>query len=111
MLSLRAQVPVVPYTLAVTVTLTMACVFMPKCDYRLFVIYFSAFAVFNGLRAGVDELGIPVQYGYTISFDSSIFGTVPTTWLQDHFFDASQFSTQDWLALGIYSSYFWLTSC
>ena len=79
---------------------------MPRNDYRLFVLYFVGFAAFNGLRTTIHQLGIPVSYAYPIDIDGTVFGEVPTLWLQDHFFTFGQYTTHDWIAVGVYTSYF-----
>jgi membrane-associated phospholipid phosphatase len=64
------------------------------------------FAVFNGLRTTIHQIGIPVSYAYPIDIDGRAFGEVPTLWLQDHFFTLGHYRTHDWIAVAVYTSYF-----
>jgi membrane-associated phospholipid phosphatase len=79
---------------------------LPHTSFRLFCLYVLAFGLFNGLRTYADDTGYPASYSYPITLDSALFGTVPTAWLQDRFFDLQQVGWIDWMALVVYLSYF-----
>ena len=106
LLSLRVTGLGPVYTLSMLAVFAAVYFYMPRCDYRLFVLYFVGFAVFNGLRTTIHQLGIPVSYAYPIDIDGTVFGQVPTLWLQDHFFTFGQYTTHDWIAVVVYTSYF-----
>ena len=66
------------YTVSMIVLFALAYAYLPRNDYRLFVLYFVGFAAFNGLRTTIHQLGIPVNYAYPIEIERTAFGEVPT---------------------------------
>lgn len=79
---------------------------LPRSDYRLFVLHITGFLLFNTLRVFADTTGNPVNFAYPISVDHSIFGSVPTVWLQEHLYRAGHIGVVDTVAMGVYLSYF-----
>ena len=106
LLSLRVNGLGLVYVLSMLILFAAVYLYMPRCDYRLFVLYLAGFAIFNGLRTTIHQLGVPVSYAYPIDVDGKAFGELPTLWLQDHFFTLGKYAPYDWIAVGVYTSYF-----
>jgi membrane-associated phospholipid phosphatase len=79
---------------------------LPASDYRLGMMYILGFAVFNCLRIFADDTGRAVSFNYPADFDAAVFGTLPTTWLQDRYYTFGHIGVVDSIAILTYASYF-----
>lgn len=58
------------------------------------------------LRSLADDAGSGVRFAYVIDIDRFLFGTLPTLWLQDRFFEPGRISALDWAAVAVHLTYF-----
>jgi membrane-associated phospholipid phosphatase len=65
--------------------------------------------LYDYTRGLADRLGRPIQVNLPIDFDRWLFhGTVPTVWLQQHFFDPSRVHWYDIVVSLVYFSHFFV---
>ena len=102
---MRAEIPPVIF-LALVLGAIAALWRVPTSDYRLGLLYVLGFSVFGALRVFADETGRAVSYDYPVTFDTALFGTLPTTWLQDRFYVPGQIGVLDSATMLVYASYF-----
>ncbi len=102
----RTRLPDAVYVLLIVCALGAVYSRMAGCDYRTFMLYILAFGLFNGLRT-VADFGSRTSFAYPMNFDASLFGQVPTVWLQDHLYHVGRFSPLDWATVSVYTTYFW----
>jgi membrane-associated phospholipid phosphatase len=104
-LTLRAELPA-----GIALVGTSAAVFaawhLPRTDYRLFVLHITGFLLFNAARVFADGTGNPIHFMYPIEMDRAVFGSVPTVWLQDHFYNPGHIGLLDSVTMAVYVSYF-----
>jgi membrane-associated phospholipid phosphatase len=75
--------------------------------YGLWAIYIGGFALFSLLRSFTDETGIPTHIGDLVEAEKAVaFGTVPTVWLQQRFFDPTDIGWLDRATTYVHWSYF-----
>lgn len=104
----RNDVPIYVYFAAVAVPLVGIWAIVRKgVDLKVWAIYIVGFVLFAQLRTLSDEVGIATQIAYPIDAEKAIFfGTVPTVWLQDHFYTFTQVGILDALTIIVYATYF-----
>ena len=69
--------------------------------------YVVSFIVFANLRPFADSAGMPVQFDYTIQLERlSFFGTIPSAWLQRHFYVPGRVTPLEMLLATTYVTYF-----
>jgi membrane-associated phospholipid phosphatase len=76
---------------------------------RPWALYIGGFVFFAQLRSYADELGVPVSYEYAITLEKALFfGTVPTVWLQERFYEFGRPGVLEAYTMTVYLSYFFL---
>lgn len=73
--------------------------------FRLWALYTGIFVVFFALRNLADDFGPSPAFSYPIAIDRWLFGEVPTVALQARWY-TGELGRLEWLALGVYCSYF-----
>lgn len=73
---------------------------------RWWFLYVAGIFLYTLLRSYADETAIPVQMTYAIEFDRWLPGPMPTTWLQEQFFDPNAVAWQDYAAVAVHWSFF-----
>lgn len=75
--------------------------------YGLWALYIGGFALFSLLRSFTDETGMPTHVGELVEAERALgFGTVPTVWLQQQFFDPTNIGWLDRVTTYVHWSYF-----
>ncbi|MPZ22152.1 MAG: phosphatase PAP2 family protein [Dehalococcoidia bacterium] len=76
-------------------------------NYGMWAIYVVTLLVFSMLRPYADETSIPVHVADLAQMEALLFGgTIPSVWLQHHFFDPRELGPLDWVTTHIHWSYF-----
>jgi membrane-associated phospholipid phosphatase len=89
----------------------LAAIYLAERDtnVRWWATYVLGFVLFALLRALADETGVPWQFDYVIAIERVVgLGTVPTVWLQQHFYTPGAISNLDYLLYAVYISYFFV---
>ncbi|HLF72004.1 MAG TPA: hypothetical protein VI759_07625, partial [Dehalococcoidia bacterium] len=73
---------------------------------RPLVIYLIGFGLFAQLRAFADQTGVPVRFDYVVDMEASVFGRLPSVWLQDQLYRPGSINPIDAASAGVYMSYF-----
>jgi membrane-associated phospholipid phosphatase len=94
--------------IAAVPVLTVAVVRRSARETALWAAYMAAIVLFADLRAGADDLGLPVRREYVISWERRLFATVLTNWLQSRFYTPGAASQFDWAMVTVHTSYFLL---
>ena len=72
----------------------------------LLCLFFLVFGVMAYARSMADQGGFQVHYNYVIDMDRSVFGAVPSVWLQEHLHTPGKVNALDAGASLVYFSYF-----
>jgi PAP2 superfamily len=90
----------------IAVSLTCIYIALGK-GFRVWALYVVGFVAFAQLRAYGDEIGTPVQYDYVITAEKLLFfGTLPTNWLQDWFYEYRRAGVLEVYTMFVYLFYF-----
>ncbi|MCH8814743.1 MAG: phosphatase PAP2 family protein [Chloroflexi bacterium] len=105
---IRSGVPIYVYLAAVTVSLAgVWATVREAADLKVWALYIMAFVLFAQLRTIADETGIATQFDYPIDADRLLFfGSVPTVWLQEHFYAFAQIGVLEVVTIMVYLTYF-----
>jgi hypothetical protein len=92
------------------VAVSLGCIYVAfGRGFRVWAIYVVGFVAFAQLRAYGDEIGTPVQYDYVITAEKILFfGTIPTIWLQDWFYEYRRVGVLEFYTMFVYLAYFFL---
>jgi hypothetical protein len=96
------------YLHAGVVAVALGCIYVALGKgFRIWAVYVVGFVAFAQLRAYGDEIGTPVQYQYAITAEKVLFfGTIPTNWLQDWFYEYRRLGILEGYTMFVYLSYF-----
>jgi membrane-associated phospholipid phosphatase len=108
LVAVRSDVPLYVYAVAAVVSLAAIYITVREgSDLRVWAVYILAFLLFAHLRTFADEIGTPTRFGYVIDLEKALFmGTVPTLWLQEHFYVLGKARVLEIYSMSIYLTYF-----
>lgn len=76
-------------------------------NYGMWAVYVITLLVFSMLRPYADETNMTLHIRDLAQTEAFLFGgTIPSVWLQEHFFDPRNLGPLDWFATNMHWSYF-----